>query len=62
MWQRDINRNTPNKMEHEWFDGADISTVKIPNKTLHEAPITEEHATEAHHMKAVRPILAALKK
>ena len=62
MWQRDINRDTPNKMEHEGLDGAVISTVKIPNKTLHKVSITEEDATEVHHVETVRPVLAVLKK
>ena len=62
VWQGNIDCNALNEMKHEGFDGTVISTMKVPNKTLQKVSITQEDATEVHHMKIVRPILAVLKK
>ena len=60
MGPHNVNFDVSNKMQHEGLDGAIASTMEISKETFQKIAITQEDATEAHHVKIASPILATL--
>ena len=61
MGQSNVNCKASNKMKHEGLDGAIVSAVKIAKEALYKVAITQENASEVHHMEIVHPVLTTLK-